>query len=109
MRDFLQRGLSVDEIERLLRAQQAASPAKLVNECELEAGLASLLVQHEVSATTVEQVFRVYQSADAATKQAVYDAIEEMLDSGAGEDQLLTAVRALCSPRDRVNVMPVVG
>jgi hypothetical protein len=109
MRDFLQRGLSVDEIERLLRAQEAAAPAKVVNERALEAGLASLLVQHEVSAATVEQVLRVYQSADAATKQAVYDAIEEMLDSGAGEDQLLTAVRALCSPRDRVNVMPVVG
>jgi hypothetical protein len=110
MRDFLQRGLAVEEIERLLRVQHDPTPAaKLVNERELEANLASLLVQYEVSAATIEQVVRVYQGTDPATKKAVYDAIEEMLESGAGEDQLLTAIRTLCLRHERAPVLPMMG
>src|SRR3712207_4489214 len=54
-RDFLQRGMSVDEIERLLRASREPAEAP-ANERELEANLASVLVQYEVSAPTIEQV-----------------------------------------------------
>jgi hypothetical protein len=99
MRDFLQRGLAVEEIERLLRVQHDPTPA----------GKLSLLVQYEVSAATIEQVVRVYQGTDPATKKAVYDAIEEMLESGAGEDQLLTAIRTLCLRHERAPVLPMMG
>jgi hypothetical protein len=108
-RDFLQRGLSVEEIERLLRAsREPASIGKPINDRELDANLASLLVQYEVSAPTIEQTMRVFQTADPAVKKPVYTAVEEMLESGAAEDQLLTAVRSLCQPRER-SVVPAVG
>src|SRR5438067_4418900 len=56
-RDFLHRGLSVEEIERLLRSPaEPAKPAKPDNERELDANLAALLVGYEVSAPTMEHV-----------------------------------------------------
>src|SRR5262245_42083012 len=71
-REFLQRGLSVDEIERLIRAsQQTAASGGPVNERELDVDLASILVQYEVSAETMEQVVRTFQATDPATKKAV--------------------------------------
>ncbi|HEY1376798.1 MAG TPA: hypothetical protein VGF55_08380 [Gemmataceae bacterium] len=96
-RDMLQRGLSVDEIEHVLRAP-AEVPA-FASEKELEAGLASLLVQNEVAGPTVERVLRAYQATDPATKKAVYDSLEEIIGSEPSEDQLLAAVTALCPPR----------
>jgi hypothetical protein len=98
-RDMLQRGLSVEEIERILRAPD--KPEQAVNERDLDANLASLLVQYEVSAPTIEQVVRTFQAADPTAKKAVYDAVEEMLGSGAEEEQLVTAIRMLCTPRRR--------
>ena len=109
-REYLQRGLSVEEIERLLRAsRKLGKGAGPVNEQELEANLASLLVQHEVSAEAMEPVLRAYQAADPAAKKAIHDAIAEMLDSEPEEEQLVTAVRALCRLRERGPAAPVVG
>jgi hypothetical protein len=109
VREYLQRGLSVDEIERLIRAHHSPMARDVTDERTLEANLASVLVQHEVSAATMEQVVRVFQSADAATKKAVYDAIEEMLESDVSEDQLLAAVRTLCGPRGQSPPVLVTG
>src|SRR5262249_52046329 len=61
-RDLIQRGLSVEEIERLVR--EPAVNDKPTNERQLDASLASLLVQYEVSAPTMEQVVRTFQAAD---------------------------------------------
>src|SRR5262249_5976860 len=108
-RDMLQRGLSVDDIERVLRAPgEPANSQRTPDERGLDANLASLLVQHEVSAPTIEQVVRTFQAVDPGGKKSVYPGIEEMLDSGAEEEQLVTAVRTLCTPRGRAAV-PVGG
>jgi hypothetical protein len=96
-RDLVQRGFTVEQIERLVYGPSEASQP--VNEKELEAQLASLLVQHEVEGPVMDRVLRLYQATDPGTKRAVYDSIEEILDSDASEEQLLTAVRALCPPR----------
>src|SRR5581483_7328656 len=73
-RDMLQRGLTVDENERLMRAPAETSSAG--SEKELEASLASLLVQNEVPGPTLERVLRIYQETDPSTKKAVYDSLE---------------------------------
>src|SRR5215207_9447500 len=53
-REYLQRGLSIDEIERLLRASRGpAKQEQPANEQEFEANLASMLVQYEVSGESV--------------------------------------------------------
>ena len=108
-RDMLQRGLSADDIERVLRAPgEPANCQRTTDGRGLDANLASLLVQHEVSARTIEQIVRTFQAADAGAKKPLYDAIEEMLDSGAEEEQLVTAVRTLCTPRGR-EAVPLMG
>ncbi len=107
-RDFLSRGMSVEQVERLLRASREPDPeAEPVNERKLEAELASLLVQYEVSSGTMEQVVQVYQGADPSAKKAVYDAVGEMLESGAEEDQILAAVRTLCRPSGHAVAQPM--
>jgi hypothetical protein len=101
-REYLQRGLSVEEIERLLRAsRKSAQTDKPSTDRELEASLASTLVQYEVSAETMEQVLKDFQSIDPAGKEAAYNAISEMLEAEADEEQLTVAVRMMCRSRDR--------
>ncbi len=99
-RDMLQRGLSVDEIERVLRAP--AEDHTSVSEKGLEAALASLLVQNEIPAPTLERVLRAFQATDPATKKAVYDSLEEIIGGEPSEEQLLAAVKAFCPPRGGV-------
>jgi hypothetical protein len=97
-RDLIQQGQTIEQIERLLAGPAAGAEAQ-ANEKELEAYLASLMVQAEVSEETLEEVLRIYQATDAGTKQAVYDSLEEILGAEPSEEQLLAAVRALCPPK----------
>jgi hypothetical protein len=96
-RDMLERGLSVEQVERLIRAPHQERPP--VEAKEFEAQFASLLVQNEVSAPTMERVLRVFQETDPLTKKAVYDSLEEIVGSSPSEEQLIAAVKALCPAR----------
>jgi hypothetical protein len=96
-RDLVQRGLSVEQIERLIDGPR--EDEKPYYEKQLEGSLASLLAQSEVPGPLMTEVLRIYQATDGGTKKAVYDAIEEIIGSEPTEDQLLAAVRTLCPPK----------
>jgi hypothetical protein len=98
--DFLERGFTVDQIERLLRAPAPSAQEAAASEKAVEGNLASLLVQYEVPAPSIEQIMKMFQSVEPASKQAVCDSISEMLESEAADEQLLTAVRQLCRPSE---------
>ena len=55
--------------------------------------------QYEIPAPTLERVLRTFQDTDPSTKKAVFAALEEILESGANEEQLLAAVKTLCPGR----------
>jgi hypothetical protein len=103
-RDLVQRGLSVEQIERLV--QGPPEDEKPYYEKQLEGSLASLLAQAEVPGHVMTEVLRVYQATDGGTKKAVYDAIEEIIGSEPTEEQLLAAVRTLCPPKAGAAPMP---
>ena len=91
---MLDRGMPIEQVVRLVGGPSAEGPP--ANGKELEAQFASLLVQNEIPAPTLERVLRIYQETDPATKKAVYDSLEEIVGSGPSEDQLVAAVKALC-------------
>ena len=94
MRELLDRGMSMEQVERLVGVP--ADERNPAQGKELEAQFASLLVQNEIAAPTLERVLRIYQSTDPATKKAVYDSLEEIVGSSPSEEQLVAAVKALC-------------
>jgi hypothetical protein len=96
-RDMIDRGVPIDQIERLIGV--STSSGEPVNEKELEAQFASLLVQNEVPGPTMQRLLCAYQATDASTKAAVYSSLEEILGSEPNEEQLVAAVTALCPPR----------
>jgi hypothetical protein len=96
-RDMLDRGVAAEQVERLINLPVDGKPE--ANEKELEGNLASVLVQNEIPAATLERVVRIYQETDPATKKAVYAALEEIIGCEPEEEQLLAAVRALCPAR----------
>ena len=96
-RDLVQRGLPIEQIERLI--QGPAESEKPYYEKQLEGSLASVLTQCEVPGPVMTEVLRIYQATDGGTKKAVYDAIEEIIGSEPTEEQLLAAVRTLCPPK----------
>src|SRR4051794_35916311 len=76
IRDMLQRGLSVDEIARLVRTPGSPSLTQTAtDQRELDANLASLMIQNDIDAATIEQALRIYQQTDPAIKNAVHDSI----------------------------------
>src|SRR6516225_6316766 len=64
-RDMVDRGLPIEQIERLENALPDEVPSARVK--KLEAQLASLLVQSETPGPTLEKVLRIYQGTDSAT------------------------------------------
>jgi hypothetical protein len=108
--DYLERGFTIEQIDRLLRSPgPSALDAAVAEEKSLEASLASLLVQYEVPAPTMERVLKSFQESEATGKKAIYDAIEEMLEADVAGEQLLTAVNMLCHPRGANQPRPVVA
>jgi hypothetical protein len=103
-RDLVQRGLSIEQIERLIQGPPESE--KPYYEKQLEGSLASVLAQCEVPGPVMTEVLRIYQATDGGTKKAVYDAIEEIIGSEPSEEQLLAAVRTLCPPKSGVVVSP---
>jgi len=97
-RELIQKGYSVEQIAQLVAVPLQGARDK-VNEKEREAQLASLMVQYEVTGGTLEEILRTYQATDAATKKAVYDSVQEMLEAEGTEERVLAAVRALCPPK----------
>lgn len=104
---MVDKGMSVEDIERVLRASSISTDEEAVKPAVPTVpavALATQLMQHEVPAATLEQILDAFRGGDAATQQALAQSIEEMLDGGAESEQILAAVRALCRPAEPARV-----
>ena len=104
-RDMLQRGLSVEEMERVLRAgsgKQREPKAKSGREERIVERLAVHLGQCRASAAVIDEVLTAVRGADSSGKQAIERAIQGLVagssDGEIKEEQILAVVRALCWP-----------
>jgi hypothetical protein len=98
-REMLDRGLSVDEIERLFRAtaEQPKQPRSVDEENEIVGEFGGLLGTCQPS--TIEEVLMLFQIADWTTRRAMVSAVTEMrAQSETGkitDEQICAVVRGL--------------
>ncbi|HZV07374.1 MAG TPA: hypothetical protein VE999_19985 [Gemmataceae bacterium] len=102
-KEMLDRGLSVDEIERVIRAtaEQPKQPISDEDEKEVAGEFGALLVSCKPG--TIEEVFVLFKAADLATRRAMVSAISQMRDQLASEvtdEQVRAVVRGLARPAE---------
>jgi hypothetical protein len=97
LKDLLARGLSPEEIERVLQGS-AVTPEPKDRAREHEADAAFYLNMLKVSGPGLEQALAVVRGAELAAKKAVRDTLENMLGNSPAEEQVLATVRGLCLP-----------
>jgi hypothetical protein len=103
-KDLLERGLSIDEIERLLHAsaEQPKQVAKIDDaEADVMGEFGGILGACEAKPEAIEEILTVIRAADSATKRAMLRAIKEMSDSSGEyitDEQVRAVVRALSRP-----------
>lgn len=100
--DMLQRGLSVEEIERVLRAsaQPPSDNAKESDEHVLEE-MAGILGGCQASPRGIEEILAMVQAADSASKSAILRAVQGLRDGSEEdikEDQIRAVIRGLAHP-----------
>jgi len=101
---MLQQGLTVEEMERLLRAASTTSGTAGAGQHSIEELLEALVVH--ASPPVIEQVLMLVRAADASTQQAVCRAVGEAVgamemresEEGANSEAILAVVRGMCAP-----------
>jgi hypothetical protein len=92
---MIERGMSADEIERVLRA----GPEALTESAsDATTELSKKLAEHGVAAPAMEQILNAFHTAKAQDRKTLSNTVLAMLNGGAGSDQVLAAVRALSRP-----------
>jgi hypothetical protein len=104
--DMLERGLSVDEMERVLRAN-SKTVVKIASSADEKAvaDLVDNLGMYGVSGRVIEQVLAAVRSADPAFRRALCRAVKGVMENSklegeAKDEQVLAVVRGL-SPAGR--------
>jgi hypothetical protein len=88
---MVERGMSAEEIERVLNAGPSPGEA---DASEDASQLATKLAEHGVPGPEMEQILTAYCNADAGTKKTLSQTVVAMVDGGAKSEQLLAAARA---------------
>ena len=93
---MIERGMSADDIERVLRA----TPAGALDESggKEATKISEKLAEHGVSAPAVEQILDAFRTASPGLRKTLAGTVVAMLDGGAKSDQVLAAVRAIARP-----------
>lgn len=98
-RDLLARGMSVEEVERAMKASANTTPGwGVLSDVEMEVEFAKYLALNEVSPSRIEEAVGWFRPLARERKAAVAEAITDLVDSGCEEEQLVAAMRALCRP-----------
>jgi hypothetical protein len=92
---MIERGMSADEIERVLRAGPVTGASEATPAADQSTELAGHLAEHKVAAPTLGSILAEYRKADPATRKIFMEMIVHMLDSGAKGDQVLSALQAM--------------
>jgi hypothetical protein len=93
---MIERGMSADEIERVLRATPAG-PFDESGSGEAK-DISKKLAEHSVPAPAVEQILGAFRTASPGMRKTLAGTVVAMLDGGAKSDQVLAAVRAISRP-----------
>jgi hypothetical protein len=113
--DMLQRGMSAEDIERIIRATSvpekepveqahpfvnsaASAGLKELSEKQLQAKVASDLAVYEMDSEKMEEALDALSRADLETQRAVAQAVGHMIENGAEHEQIHAAVVNLCKP-----------
>ena len=103
---MLQRGLSVEEIERLMTASahprhRPRSPNDPAISEESLNEVVSVLGQAGTPAAVIEEVLWAFRSVDVPTQELISQAIQHLVGSADNVDgeQILAVVRPLCGPK----------
>jgi hypothetical protein len=105
-RQMLDRGLTVAEMEQLLRASPRSSPPAPADGRVVEK-VAETLAEHQAPPQVIEQVLIAVRRADPGTQQAIHRAIEAVVAKALEEDEpanaeaILAFVRGLSTPVER--------
>jgi hypothetical protein len=95
---MVEKGMPVEEIERVLRAPvDVASPVP-VKEASSIVELAEKLAEHEIEANVIHDILVAFRGAEPSMQRTAVNSVEAMLDNGADSERVLAAVRALCGP-----------
>ncbi|MCI0456594.1 MAG: hypothetical protein L0Z62_06395 [Gemmataceae bacterium] len=96
-RALIERGFSAEELERLFRAH-ASGAAEETPPGEEDAlrEVAEHLSAAGATGEEMEQVMILVRAADAATRQAIAQAVGAVADTTADKDQMLGVIRGLC-------------
>jgi hypothetical protein len=112
--DMLQRGMSAEDIERVIRASSTpaekesdekpsgasdALPDPALNELtdkQLIAKVAADLAEFGMDANQLGESLESFRRADLETKRTVVQAVARMIEKGADEEQIHTAIVKLC-------------
>jgi hypothetical protein len=101
---MLERGLTVDEIERLLRPggmlqNEEETPSSALSDEQIVEKLANRLAGEEISEETIRQVMSAFNASDAQGKRLLYHAIFGLTEGHEPSDaQILALVQGLCGP-----------
>jgi hypothetical protein len=98
--DMLRRGLSVDEIERVLRASEVPpeAPAKPDPVSDNAYALTEKMIEEGRSGEEIERLLKLLHATGGAVSDNEYALIEKMLDEGKPLDQIERVVRAFRAP-----------
>jgi hypothetical protein len=91
---LVERGMSVEEIERVVRA--APESQELEADDKPVVQLTKTLAELDVPPETLEEILRAFQASDPATQRTLAHTVEALSEKGA--DHILAAVRALARP-----------
>ncbi len=106
---MLQRGLSVEEMERVLRLTavtgtdqdaESPSPEPPLRDEQLLEKLTNLLAEGGASAETIQQVMQAFLGADPTHRRLLCHAIFGLSD-GIDDEGILAVIRGLCRPAER--------
>jgi hypothetical protein len=89
---MIEKGMSPEEIERVLRA----SPRGAEEEDSPAIKLTKKLAEHEVAANVIQEILAIFRAVDPSTQRTLAKSVGTMLDHGADTERVLAAVRALC-------------
>jgi hypothetical protein len=98
--DMLRRGLSVEEIERVLRASEGPpeAPAKPDPVSDNAYALTEKMIEEGRSGEEIERLLKLLHATGGTVSDNEYALIEKMLDEGKPLDQIERVVRAFRAP-----------
>lgn len=108
-KNMLDRGMSAAEVDVAMRSFAVSSDAQGSVEDGLwyDGELAKFLAVPQgksriaYSPEAIDFMLRAFRELSPNEKETVFNAIQEMIEAGAGEEQLVAAVRGLCRANER--------